>query len=123
MLVEETIYKLWNSFGIPAYEENSVPSTAKFPYISYQLLTGEYGADSQLTASLWYREPTLKNIALKKDEISDFIGYGGIKLPCKNGYLWINKADNFASYLGDPNDQMVKRIVLSINVRFYVGGY
>ena len=30
------IYQFWNSFGLTAYEENSVPTDATFPYITYQ---------------------------------------------------------------------------------------
>ena len=33
------MYQFWNSFGLTAYEENTVKDDASFPYITYQLVT------------------------------------------------------------------------------------
>ena len=38
------IYQFWNSFGLTAYEENTVPDDAAFPYITYQLVTPCFSA-------------------------------------------------------------------------------
>ena len=43
MTKEQALYKFWISFGMQAYEENSVPSDATFPYITYQLVTDSIG--------------------------------------------------------------------------------
>ena len=56
-----TIYEFWNSFEMPAYEENSVPTgedAPKFPYITYQLVTDSLGNEVAMSASLWYRSPS-----------------------------------------------------------------
>ena len=34
MTKANAIYNFWNSFGITAYEENTVPEDAIFPYIT-----------------------------------------------------------------------------------------
>ena len=49
------IYQFWNSFGLTAYEENSVPVEAAFPYITYQLVTDSFDREIPLVASIWYR--------------------------------------------------------------------
>ena len=42
------IYQFWNSFGLTAYEENTVPTDATFPYITYQLVTDSFDREIQL---------------------------------------------------------------------------
>ena len=49
------IYQFWNGFGLTAYEENTVPHDAVFPYITYQLVTDSFDREIPLTASIWYR--------------------------------------------------------------------
>lgn len=43
MTKEAALYNFWSMFGITAYEENAVPSDAKFPYITYQVVTDSFG--------------------------------------------------------------------------------
>ena len=45
MTREQAIFDFWNSFNIPAFEENSVPTgedAPAYPYITYQLVTVSY---------------------------------------------------------------------------------
>ena len=49
------IYQFWNSFGLTAYEENTVPTDAAFPYVTYQLVTDSFDREIPLTVSIWYR--------------------------------------------------------------------
>ena len=44
MTKEAALYQFWSSFGLTAYEENSVPAQAAFPYISYEVITDSFGA-------------------------------------------------------------------------------
>ena len=44
------IYQFWNSFGLAAYEENSVPDDATFPYITYQLVTDSFDREITINA-------------------------------------------------------------------------
>ena len=47
------IYQFWSGFGLTAYEENTVPNDAAFPYVTYQLVTDSFDREVAATASLW----------------------------------------------------------------------
>ena len=74
------IYQFWSGFGLTAYEENTVPTDAAFPYITYQLVTDSFEREIPLTASIWYRSESWTAINAKTEEISRKISRGG-----KNG--------------------------------------
>ena len=50
----QAIQEFWESFGLPAYDESSVPDDAKMPYITYSPQIGQMDAILNLTGSLWY---------------------------------------------------------------------
>lgn len=112
------IYQFWNGFGITAYEENTVPSDADFPYITYQLATDSYDYDVIATASLWYRSESWKDINNKTEEISQFIGEGGVIIKCDGGRIWIKKGQPFAQNMGDSSDNLIRRKYLSLLYEF-----
>ena len=35
---EQAIHFFWSQFGLPAYDENSVPDDAQMPYITYNVV-------------------------------------------------------------------------------------
>ena len=37
MTAEQTLHSFWSSFGLTAYDENSVPDDAVLPYITYSV--------------------------------------------------------------------------------------
>ena len=59
------IYQFWSGFGLTAYEENTVPTDATFPYITYQLVTDSFEREIQFTASIWYRSESWSGINAK----------------------------------------------------------
>ena len=116
------IYNFWSGFGIPAYEENSVPSgkdAPEFPYITYQLITDSFGADVAMTASLWYRDSSWVRANAKADEISEAIGYGGNVILCDGGSIWLKRGRPFAQRMGDASDTMIKRIIINVEAEYF----
>ena len=112
------IHSFWASFGLTAYEETSVPHDAAFPYITYESITDGYGEDAATSGSLWYRSPSWVEANAKAEEIGARIGYGGILLPCTGGRLWIRRGTPFAQCMGDPSDDMMRRVIINIEVMF-----
>ena len=112
------IYQFWNSFGLTAYEENSVPDDAAFPYITYQLVTDSFDREIQLTASIWYRSESWAGINAKTDEISQTISIGGKIIPCDGGAIWLKRGQPFAQSMGDESDDLIKRKYLNITAEF-----
>lgn len=120
------IYQFWNSFGIKAYEENTVidadeegnPVEPIFPYITYQLVTDSFDREIAATASLWYRSESWTAINAKTEEISAHIGLGGKIIKCDGGRIWIKRGQPFAQNMGDESDDLIKRKYLNLTFEF-----
>ena len=112
------IYQFWSSFGLTAYEENTVPTDAAFPYITYQLVTDSFDREIPLTASIWYRSESWAAINAKTEEISQKISRGGKIISCDGGAIWLKRGQPFAQNMGDENDDLIKRKYLNITAEF-----
>lgn len=112
------IYQFWNSFGLTAYEENTVPDDAAFPYITYQLVTDSFYREIPLSASLWYRSESWTSINTKTEEISQKISRGGKIISCDDGAIWLKRGQPFAQNMGDESDNLIKRKYLNITAEF-----
>lgn len=113
------IFNFWNSLDLTAYEENTVPTDAAFPYITYQLVTDDFNGEVAATASLWYRSESWTAINAKTEEISARIGSGGIIIKCGGGRIWIKKGQPFAQNMGDESDDLIKRKYLNLVYEFF----
>lgn len=117
------LYQFFSDFGLEAWEENSVyalESPPEFPYLTYEMRTDAFGDyDTAVTFSLWYHSIAWSAANAKVEEISAKIGRGGTIIHVDDGYLLIMRGSPFAQSLGDPSDDMIKRKLLNINVRFY----
>ena len=112
------IYQFWNSFGLTAYEENSVPDDATFPYITYQLVTDSFDREIPLTASIWYRSESWTATNAKTEEISQKISRGGKIISCDGGAIWLKRGQPFAQSMGDESDNLIKRKYINITAEF-----
>jgi hypothetical protein len=117
MTKASAIYQFWGTF-LTAYEENTVPEDATFPYITYQLVTDSFNNDVQLTASVWYRGESWLQANAKVEEISKAIGRGGVFLDCDGGKIWLKRGTPFAQNMGDDTDNLIKRKYLNITAEF-----
>lgn len=116
----EQAYKaFWASFGLNAYDENTVPESASLPYITYEY--AENGFDDgeiALTANLWDGGKSWGYLTKIVDNIKHAIGYEGVTLRTDEGYIWIKRRSPFAQRTGDPNDN-IRRIMINISVEFF----
>ena len=112
------IYQFWSSFGLAAYEENTVPDDATFPYITYQLVTDSFDREVATTASLWYRSESWTAINAKTEEISQKISRGGKIISCDGGAIWLKRGQPFAHNMGDESDNLIKRKYLNITAEY-----
>lgn len=118
----------WNSFGLPAFDENSVPEKIPdgqgnlvplpFPYITYTNITDSLNNVVTLNASIWDRSTSWERISLKAEEMAKAIGeYGHKSIKLDNGYVWFVKGSPFAQRMGDP-EKDIKRIYLNVQAEF-----
>ena len=112
------IYQFWSGFGLTAYEENTVPTDAAFPYITYQLVTDSFDHEVPVTASLWYRSESWTSINAKTEEISQTISRGGKIISCDGGAILIKRGQPFSQNMGDESDDLIKRKYLNITAEF-----
>ena len=112
------IYQFWSGFGLTAYEENTVPTDAVFPYVTYQLATDSFDREVATTASLWYRGESWTAINAKTEEISKKIGASGKKIAVDGGGIWIKRGQPFAQNMGDESDDLIKRKYINISIVF-----
>ena len=116
----QAIAFFWESFGIPAYDENTVPTgdnRPSFPYITYDASVSNLGYPVAMSGSIWYYGTSWAMITAKMTEIQSEIGMGGKIIPCDGGALWIKQGSPFAQRMSDPND-MVRRILINIEAEF-----
>lgn len=116
----QAIHNFWSSFGLPAYEQYSVPDDAMLPYITYAVSIDDFDHPVFLTASLWYHEDsgTWANVDAKEKQISDYIGRGGRNVSYDDGAFWITKGSPWAQRMNDPSDEFIRRILLQYNIEF-----
>ena len=123
MTKEQAIHQFWSSFGLTAYDENTVPDDATLPYLTYSVAVGDYGSSVTMPASLWYRSQSWKDITEKANEIGNNIGLGGKIVKHDNGILWIKRASTFSQRMSagsteEDKNSSIRRIVLNIVVDY-----
>jgi len=116
----QALHDFWSSFGIGAYDENTVPTgeyQPELPYITYSVAVSDFDHPVNLYASIWYYGSSWGPITKKLTEIGTAIGRGGIIIPCDEGAIWIRKGRTFAQRMSDPND-MIRRIYLTLGAEY-----
>lgn len=115
----QAIHNFWSGFGLPAYDENTVPDNAQTPYITYGTATDSIDRAITLSASLWYRSSSWADIQKKADEIDKFIvSMRPPTIELNDGRLYVTKGTPFAQRMGDPDDTTIKRIYINLMVEF-----
>lgn len=115
----QAIQKFWESFGLTAYDETSVPDDAPFPYITYQVHTSSLDGLCITNASIWYRSYSWKEISEKTEQISKAIAQmNPPSVKIDGGRLFITKGVPFAQRMRDENDDAIRRMLLNVNYEF-----
>lgn len=118
----QAIHHFWSSFGIPAYDENTIPtgeSRPTPPYITYNVVEGAVESVLLLTGSVWYRSTSWVDISKKVDEIAEKLGQNGFHIEeVDGGYMWMVQGNPFAQRMSDPEDDMLRRYYLNVTAEF-----
>ena len=111
----QAIQSFWESFDLPAYDENSVPDDAVEPYFTYSAQVGDFEAPIMLTGSVWYRGSSWKPISMKEKQVAQSLK---MIIPVEGGYSFLTRGSPFAQRMNDE-DETVKRIYFNIMAEFY----
>lgn len=114
---EQALQNFWSSFGIPAYDEYTVPDDATMPYITYSVATGSLDNMVGLTATIWYKSTSWREITRLKNRIAESIGVGGKRIKLDNGYAWLCRGNTFAQRIPSTDDR-VRAYYLQLNAEF-----
>lgn len=112
----QAIQNFWESFGIPAYDEKTVPDDAVMPYITYNAVIDRIDSPVTMTASLWYHSNSWIDISMKAKEISDAL-IQVKSIPLDVGFLYITRGTPFAQRMEDENDT-IRRIYIVLMAEF-----
>lgn len=114
----QTLQTFWSSFGLKAYDENTVSETAALPYLTYNVTGAYFDEPVMMSASLWYKSQSWADITEKAMQIGAAIGFGGKIIPFDGGKLWIKRGRPFAQRMSDENEQ-IRRMYLNIEVEYF----
>jgi hypothetical protein len=114
----QALQQFWSSFGVPAYDENVIPTDAKMPYITYEARTDSLDYPVAASASIWYRSDSWQEISEKSDQIATYIQKVLKPIPIEGGYVWIVKGTPFAQRMPDDQDRHVRRMYLNVLIEY-----
>lgn len=116
---EQALHRFWSSFGLPAYDEYSVPEGVQLPYITYNVATGAIEDIIPLHASLWYRSLSWADVTAKAYEIAQTVAeHGHLILPFDGGRIYLTEGSPFSQRMDDPDDRMIRRIYINLQAEF-----
>lgn len=114
----QALQAFWESFNLPAYEENTVPDGAVLPYLTYSFAEDSFGNMIAMSADVWYKGTSWASAEAKAAEISASISYGGRILNIDNGAIWLQRGTPFAQRVPDENDT-IRRIAFNIQAEYF----
>ena len=114
----QALQAFWEGFGLPAYDNNTVPDNAEKPYITYEASDGYFGDELAQTANVYYRSTSWADITQKVKEIGEVITRGGKNVPYDGGGFHIKLENPWAIRMRDPNDDAIRWYVLNYSIEF-----
>ena len=116
MTQEAALFNFFNSFGLTAYPNISVPDDAKYPYITYPVMSGNWTDTSFPSVYIYTKNAKVTDLTAYVRLFSDRLKNGGETVECDNGMLWITTGNPLVNYLTDATDETVRFAVLNLNV-------
>lgn len=119
----EALYSFFSSFGIPAYEENSIPTGSdrpSYPYIVYEMQQGGFDAEFDIALSFTIIDKYDSFVPSYEltDTIARTIGDGKI-IEIDDGYIKIAQTSTWAKTQRDPEDNTIRRLYSVVWVTYY----
>ena len=114
MTKNKALFAWFNEF-MPFYRASSVQKDVVMPYGTYEYTdAGEIG----LTVNLWFRTESEAIPDEKAQELSKRIGYGGVYIPCDEGYIWLKRGSPWCQSLTYEEDPAIKRRYINITAEY-----
>lgn len=120
MTKEQSFFEFFSRFGVPAYDENSVPTgkdAPVFPYITYSVSYDLFNFPVAINASIWDRDTSWKNISEVEQKIVDLVSRGCYQRT-DGGAILLTAGSPLSQHMGDETDQLIKRVYMNITAEF-----
>lgn len=114
----QALHQFWSSFGVDAYDENSVPDNAMLPYITYNVATDSLGNVVSLHADLWDKSTSWRYVTQLSEKIAQKIKqHNDYTIKFDGGYIYLCDGTPFAQRIGDP-EKDIKRIYINVQAEY-----
>lgn len=118
----QALHQFWSGFGLPAWDENTIPDDSTVrgeKYIAYSVSTGSLDDVINLTAKIWDTNTTSwEYVEQKAREIAYAIAtMNPPTIQIDNGRLYITEGQPFSQRLPDP-DSLVRGVYINIQAEF-----
>ena len=113
-------HSFWSSFGVPAWEEHSVPDDQRntYPRITYEAATGVFESTVSITASIWTRSSSWATADTLANTMEEYIKSMGCPSIDGGRYRVYIGDTTFAQKMDDPEDDQIKRILINVTFEF-----
>lgn len=115
----EALFKFFSGFGIPAFEENSLPAGTQPPFITYTDTHDNYEAENTaLQMRIWDKSNSFAYLMSIETAVHERIKHG-LRLDHDNGHIFLYKGSPFAQSLSEQDNtykgKLINIISLQIN--------
>lgn len=110
------LQNFWESFGVPAYDENTVPQNAGYPRITYEGNLDFFDSTVMASASVWVKSTRWDWISEKAEEIGTAI-VEGATASYDGGFLWVKPGQPFIQRMPDE-DPDVRRVLINVVLEY-----
>lgn len=114
----QAVHDFWSGFGWQAYDEQTVPDEAPFPYITHESSTSDFDREIAQTASLWVMSTSWGEITAKEKEIAAEITKGGKMIRYDGGAVIIRMGSPWSQHLADETNDLVRSVVLNYTLEY-----
>ena len=112
----QAIDAYWNRYGVPAYNELTVPDTAPDKHITYQSGIGRLNGPMTLSGSLYWRSSSW---AWGMQKATEMLKVMNAEIPVDGGYVLFRVPDAYSAQPAtDPMDPQVRRMIFQVQVEF-----
>lgn len=111
---EAAIFQFLDSFSIPAYPATATTEQTELPYITYNLVIGDWDYPVSMEVDIWMRTESEAAINNKVREIERKLDK---VIPYDGGAVWITKGSPWAQAVPDE-DNTIKRRYLNFDLQF-----
>lgn len=118
MTKNKALYSWFNEF-MTFYRDTAVPEDAELPYGTYTYSEDAWGGyPVNLNINLWFRTESEAIPDEVAQELGERIGYSGVRIPCDEGYIWLQKGSPWCQSLTDSTDSNIKRRYINITAEY-----